>query len=288
MTSKAVSGERLHDRVTRTLACAVLSGELPEGYVTSELALCGRLDVSRTILRESIKVLVSKGLLEVRPRVGVTVRNRSEWYLFDPDVLAWQSEQFVDGQFIRTLCEVRLIVETSAAALAATRATRDQRDRIAKCFQSMEAKVANKQAYDDADIAFHGAIFEACHNDLLRQLSTTIRQALQLQDRSGSESRSDVQESLELHRHLARTIVQGDATLARNAMESIIFHAARSFYRMHETNGAKDWDLFGFGDYATLSEIRTMLKKVIAVLDHTQAGGDARNSGSADLERSAG
>ena len=73
-------------------------------------------------------MLISKGLVEVRPKVGVRIRPRGDWNLFDPDVLAWQSEVVVDEEFVRTLCEVRLIVETSAAALAATRAIPEERD----------------------------------------------------------------------------------------------------------------------------------------------------------------
>src|ERR1051326_8758823 len=103
----------LHEQITSKLGIAILSGELKEGDVSSEGALRRNLGVSRTILRESLKVLVSKGLLRLRPKVGVSVRPRRDWNLFDPDVLAWQAETVVDKEFIRTLCEVRLIVERS-------------------------------------------------------------------------------------------------------------------------------------------------------------------------------
>jgi len=64
----------LHDQVTKRLGLAILTGELREGEISSELGLCKRLGVSRTVLRESTKVLISKGLVEVRPKVGVRIR----------------------------------------------------------------------------------------------------------------------------------------------------------------------------------------------------------------------
>src|SRR5690349_20674915 len=191
----------LHEQITTKLGIAILSGELKEGDASSETALCRSLGVSRTILRESLKVLVSKGLVTLRPKVGVSIRPRREWNLLDPDVLAWQAETVVDNEFIRTLCEVRLIVETAGAALAAVRGTPEEKATISSCFRVMESNLDTKEAYDEADIAFHGAIFDACHNELLRQLGNTIRSALRLQERSGSEA--GLPQSFTLHQEVA-------------------------------------------------------------------------------------
>lgn len=258
--------ENLHDQITRKLGLAILSGELKDGDVSSEQSLCQSLGVSRTVLRESIKVLVSKGLLTVRPKVGVSIRPRKDWNLFDPDVLAWQSELVVDEEFLRALCEVRLIVEPAGAALAAVRATPEERALISSCFRSMELNINNKPEYDEADIAFHGAIFDACHNALLRQLGKTIRAALALQDRSGGES--GVDESLALHREVAVAVCEGNETAARVAMENVIFHAARLVYRGDERLSSTD--LSGIAD---LTGARSLLKQVLHVLER-HAGGE--------------
>jgi DNA-binding FadR family transcriptional regulator len=155
---RPVKRASLHEQITAKLGIAILSGELKEGDVSSETALRRSLGVSRTILRESLKVLVSKGLLTLRPKVGVRIRSRRDWNLFDPDVLAWQAETVVDREFIRTLCEVRLIVETAGAALAAVRGSPEEKAAISSCFARMESNFSSKPAYDEADIAFHGAI----------------------------------------------------------------------------------------------------------------------------------
>jgi DNA-binding FadR family transcriptional regulator len=260
----------LHDQVTKKLGLAILSGELREGEISSELALCKRLGVSRTILRESTKVLISKGLVEVRPKVGVRIRSRGDWNLFDPDVLAWQSEVVVDEEFVRTLCEVRLIVETSAAALAAQRATPEERALIAECYRNMELLMNNKAAHDEADVTYHGAIFDACHNELLKQLGKTIRAALRRQDRSGSPS--ELGKSMELHKDMTLAICKGDAKAAGIAMENIIFHAARADYRMAnpEISSGRDTRTDAAQSLsAELSTARDLLKQLLNVLDQT-------------------
>ncbi len=271
----------MHSQITRKLGLEVLSGELPDGAVTSELALCRRLHVSRTILRESIKVLVSKGLLEVRPKVGVRVRPRQNWNLFDPDVLAWQSEGIVDEQFVRALCEVRLIVETAAAVQAATRATSEERALIGECGRKMELNVGGKAAHPNVDIAFHGAIFVACHNELLKQIGETIRAALRLQDRSGSESEAEIYESMVLHKDVADAIFQGNAAVARTSMRNVILHVGRRFYRLFHPNSPDEWDFLSYADHATLAELRTtrhLLNEVLealnqrAALSHSEPG----------------
>src|SRR5205814_6667461 len=100
--------------------------------------------VSRTILREAVKVLAAKGLIEVRPRTGIRVRPRDEWNLVDPDLLGWLCEAGVDDLFIRDLCEVRAIVEPAAAELAAARATAEEIVELLHWFDLIDANTANE------------------------------------------------------------------------------------------------------------------------------------------------
>jgi DNA-binding FadR family transcriptional regulator len=183
--------------------------------------------------------LASKGLVELRPKVGVRVRPRKDWHLLDPDLLAWQSEAGVDEQFIRNLCEVRLIVETAAAGFAAVRATPEERDRLQRRYSEMESNVRDKAAYDRADIKFHEAIFSACHNELLQQMSVTISTALRAQNRSGSDD--DLESSLARHKQVAKTICQGDQAVARAAMENLILYTAETFYQVFHPGSAEGW-----------------------------------------------
>jgi DNA-binding transcriptional regulator YhcF (GntR family) len=80
--------ERLHDQMIRQIALGIMRGDIGQGELSTEGDLCRHFQVSRTILREAVKVLAAKGLIELRPKTGMHVRPRSEWNLVDPDLLA--------------------------------------------------------------------------------------------------------------------------------------------------------------------------------------------------------
>ena len=85
---RPASGGRIHDFVVRTMGAWILGGRYKPGDVLPrEDDLTESLGVSRTSLREAVKVLCAKGLLETRPRVGVRVQEREHWRLLDPDRL---------------------------------------------------------------------------------------------------------------------------------------------------------------------------------------------------------
>src|SRR5205807_5112955 len=123
--------------------------------------LCRHFHVSRTILREAVKVLAAKGLIEVRPKTGIRVRPRDEWNLVDPHLLGWLCEAGVDDLFIRDLCEVRAIVEPAAAELAASRASDEEIGQVLHWYRLIETNTDNEAARLEADRNFHGTIFTA-------------------------------------------------------------------------------------------------------------------------------
>jgi DNA-binding FadR family transcriptional regulator len=223
--------DRLHDQITRLLALEILRGNLrPDDRETlSELELSRRLKVSRTVLRESVKVLAAKGLVDVRPKVGIRIRARAEWNLVDPDLLAWRQEVGVDSGFIRNLSEVRLVAETAAAELAAIRATDEDLANIRQAYQRMAAGSKSKAAYAAADIEFHSALFAACHNDLLQQMSSTIRNALRGTHRFAAHLSPDI--GLPLHKAVADAIIDRDGPGARASMEKLVIESARTLHR---------------------------------------------------------
>ena len=131
--------------------------------------------VSRTALREAIKVLMSKGLVEARPRFGTRVRSREAWQLLDPDVLAWQREGPLRASFLRNLAEVRSVIEPAAAAMAALRATAADITAISLAYDDMATAVTgstvNIGRFVAADRRFHAAILRTSGNDLLEQMA---------------------------------------------------------------------------------------------------------------------
>src|SRR5207245_2619975 len=180
--------QRLHGRIVHAIGRRILSGDLRPGDL---LPAEPDLGASRTVVREAVKVLAAKGLVESRPKTGTRVRPRDAWNLLDPDVLAWQQDGAVNDALLRKLTEVRRIIEPAAAELAAARA--DARDVAAleTAFQQMEETAqaragADFEAFVQADMKFHLAILQACRNDLLEQMSRVVYSALLVSFRATS------------------------------------------------------------------------------------------------------
>jgi GntR family galactonate operon transcriptional repressor len=222
--ARIAAPERLHERVTRTLALRVLIAERASEQATfpNEAELCRQLGVSRSILREAIKVLAAKGMLEVRPRWGTRAKPRSEWNLLDPDVLAWQAQLRPDPRVLRDICEVRLAIEPIASGYAALRATPEEIAEIEKRLEEKEAAGKEPEAVIDADLRFHAAVVAASHNPLLQQLSAATRQPFRAALAYTSRLPAVETVSLGAHRALAEAIKRRDPLKARAAADEIV------------------------------------------------------------------
>jgi len=216
----------LHDRVTRELALSAMQAEQHSERTSypNEAQLCQQLGVSRTVLRESMKVLVDKGLIEIRPRTGTRVRPRSEWHLLDPDILAWQAELKPDARFLRDLCEVRLAIEPTAAGFAAVRATAEELDTIARCLSERQAlgKTPKLDQVIDVDLHFYHLVVAAGHNPLLNNLSLTIREPFRTMLLYTSRFPANLALEAEAQRRILDTLRRKDPTAARKAAEHAV------------------------------------------------------------------
>jgi DNA-binding FadR family transcriptional regulator len=243
--SVTYSRRGLHGDVVDALGKKIVQGELSPGEVIDLDALERQLDVSRTVLREAIRVLGAKGLVDARPKHGTFVRERRYWSLLDPDVMGWQSRRDVDAGLLMDLEEVRRIVEPQAARLAAQR--RGQAD-LAAMHEALEMLFSattetgdSTSEYVDADVAFHHAILVATRNEILLQLTTALEHALRLRDALVYQSMAhpDHARAIGAHRAVLEAIEAGDddraeaqarALLAgsRSDLESALRDAGRS------------------------------------------------------------
>jgi GntR family transcriptional regulator, galactonate operon transcriptional repressor len=199
------------------------NGPGPGATLPDETALSERFGVSRTVVREAIKVLASKGLVETRPKVGTQVRLRRYWNLLDSDVLAWRYEVGPDEGFLEDISEVREIIEPQGAALAAERATTDEvAEILAWCHRMEDTAAEDGDDYIDADMAFHTAILLASHNDLLAQLSDTITMALRLSRRLTVSVRGSSLAAMPPHRAVAHAIRDREPRTAESAMRELL------------------------------------------------------------------
>src|SRR4051812_411941 len=122
----STTGRGLHGRVLDTLGPAITAGEYPPGSVLRTDELAQSFEVSRSVMREAVRVLESMHLVESRRRVGVTVRPRSEWNVYDPQVIRWRLAGADRPHQLRSLTVLRSAVEPVAAGLAAKNATAEQ------------------------------------------------------------------------------------------------------------------------------------------------------------------
>lgn len=219
------SGRSLHGQVVHELGRRIGCGRYPEGTVLpNEEVLALELDVSRTALREATKVLVAKGLLDVKPRVGMRVRPRSTWNLLDPDVLAWRSVLGPEPDFLLELAEVREALEPGAAALAARKRTPAQLRLVQASFARMAA-ARTEAEWVAADLDFHRAILAATGNAMLNTLGAVIAVALEgiLVRNAERAGRFDL--SLPEHEAITRAIERQDEAGAHEAMRTMLADA---------------------------------------------------------------
>lgn len=169
----------LSDRVAGEIGRRIVSGQYQPGdTLPTEPKLQEEFKVSRTAVREAIRLLSAKGLTVSRPKIGTKVRPRVDWNMLDPDVLRWQIDPFPTDEFIHSLFEMREIIEPAAAARAAERATPDEVEALGQAFEGIRNRDRGSADQIKADLAFHMIVLEASHNPLLRSAGSMIESGL--------------------------------------------------------------------------------------------------------------
>ena len=223
----------LHRIVVRSLGLRIVRGELGAGTtLPTEADLSVQLGVSRTVVREAIKVLAAKGLVESRPKTGTRSLGRAHWRLVDPEVLAWQVEVGPDPAFLADLVEIRDFIEPRAAEAAAERATPGERAGLLQLQAELEAEVADLAELVRLDLAIHAAILRAAHNGLLAQVTGAVIAALGAGPVSVFRSSGDRAAVNSAHRCVVEAIGRADPAEARRSMEALIASAAHGVGRV--------------------------------------------------------
>lgn len=212
-------------RVVNDLGLSIVSGRQRQGsLLPRDMQLLDRYGVSRTVLREAIKTLSAKGLLQAKARIGTRVRDRAHWNLFDPDVLVWHAKTGFAPEFLAHLGEMRLALEPEAAALAAVRRTDEQLAAIRGWIAKMEGPHDRDDDFVQADLGLHLAIADAADNPFFLSISTLIEVALvaMLTVSSPVEDPKRLVASVEEHRRIVDAIAGRDPDAARRAMRIVV------------------------------------------------------------------
>jgi GntR family transcriptional regulator, galactonate operon transcriptional repressor len=216
----------LHGQVVDELGRGIVAGDLSDNGVLDLAALEQSLQVSRTVVREALKVLGAKGLVDARPKRGTFIRPRSEWNLFDRDILRWTFDSRIDPALIDQLAEVRSIIEPAAVRLAAVR--RDEDD-----LATLRAALADMQAADDpeqitaADVAFHRALIRSAHNELLLPIQEVVLVGLRARDLAvhrvqGRQPDLLPPEAATAHQDVLEAVEKQDPNSAESAMRQLL------------------------------------------------------------------
>jgi DNA-binding FadR family transcriptional regulator len=215
----------LHQRIAQDLGERITAGNpVPGKVLPTEAALCASLAVSRSALREGFRLLAGKGLIASKRKVGTVVRPRTEWNMFDADVLAWHLAAAPTDSFVTDLFELRRIIEPWAAALAAQRAEAPTIARIGLAYEDM-VRFQGQKADDllEADLRFHETILEATGNAFLISFGALIESALRASFQlSWSGSAHTPEYSLRRHRRVWETIRERKAHEAFALMSELL------------------------------------------------------------------
>jgi DNA-binding FadR family transcriptional regulator len=220
-----------HDLVANAIGRAILEGEYPVGAtLPGDTEMMERFGVSRTALREAMKTLAAKGLIESKTKVGTRVLGEKRWNMFDPDVLTWRMQLGVDLDFLARLFEIRQALEPLAAAAAARYRTDEDLEALTRALDEMSSLPTTTQAFTAADLAFHRAILDAAASPFLRSIGSVIEAALAISFTisSPADIPERVRNSCRQHRAVLDAIALKNPQAAADAMAVVILQGAQS------------------------------------------------------------
>ncbi|MFH9989740.1 FadR/GntR family transcriptional regulator [Streptomyces luteogriseus] len=219
----SATGRGLHGRVLDTLGPEITAGEYPPGSVLRTDELAQRFDVSRSVMREAVRVLESMYLVESRRRVGVTVRPKSEWNVYDPQVIRWRLAGADRPGQLRSLTVLRSAVEPVAAGLAARHATAEQCAELTECALGMVAHSRGHKlkGYLLHDVAFHRVVLVASGNEMFARLGDVVAEVLTGRTQHDVMFEDPDPAAVTLHVQVAEAIREGDSARAEELTREI-------------------------------------------------------------------
>lgn len=233
--SKSTTGPAsfVRERVLGVLGRRILSGHYKQNVVLpTEAQLCEEFGVSRTAMREAIKMLAAKGMIVSRQRAGTRVQEASNWNRLDSDVLEWMNGIDFDPDFVRGLIEARQAIEPAAARLAAMRATAKDLALIEEAYEAMcAAPTTDLAACAEADVAFHASILRASHNPIFAGLVSLIGQSLANSFRLTTSVSQSYVTTLDAHGDVLEAIRLRQPEIASERMRALIEIASSDLLR---------------------------------------------------------
>lgn len=229
--SKA-SRPRVMPDVVAALARDILAGHYAEGtLLPREPDLGAAYGVSRTVIREALKVMAAKGFVTSRPRIGTTVSPRDNWNIIDPQVIEWHGPDALDASLLDAIFETRRAIEPLVAEMAAIRATLQEIADLDSAWRGMATADSDIDAFARADILFHRILFASSHNPVFRQIGNLIDAALRSVISVTSVHSPDHRAAaIRVHHEVVEALRLRDPAAARKASNAVLDLAERDMH----------------------------------------------------------
>ncbi|MEU0004665.1 FadR/GntR family transcriptional regulator [Streptomyces sp. NPDC006314] len=217
-------GRGLHGQLVQQLGQMIVSGDLGADRPLVPEEIGQRFEVSRTVVRESLRVLEAKGLVSARPNVGTRVRPVSDWNLLDPDIIEWRAFGPQRDDQRRELSELRWTIEPLAARLAAGHGREEVQQRLCDMVEIMSHAMAQGDAltYSRADNEFHAMLIQIAGNRMLEHLFGIVSAALQVSGGPVTACDRPNEASLAQHARIVDALGTGDGAAAETAMRQLL------------------------------------------------------------------
>jgi DNA-binding FadR family transcriptional regulator len=230
----------LHARVLDELGLSICAGDPRSGSVLRIEELEERHGVSRSVVREAIRVLASMGMVASRRRVGVQILPATEWNLYDPQVIRWRLASPGRIAQLRSLTELRTAIEPEAARLAAVRAPLASASELMGLAGKLWAagQSDDDEAFLTLDIEFHRLVLASSGNEMFAKLNALVAEVLTGRTQYGLMPSHPHNEALQLHVNVASAIQRGNPPEAHEAMLRIMQRASDemgSLWEGHQT-----------------------------------------------------
>ena len=218
------SSPAMHERVLEAVGIAIASAELPPGSRLTLEGLQQEYGISRTVARDTMKVLESMNLVYSRRRVGIVVQERSMWNVFDPKLVRWRLASDRREIQYSSLTELRIAVEPIAAAGAARRASASERADLVSLAAELRrlGEAGDLQAFLAVDIKFHQLLLRSCGNEMFMALEGMVAEVLTSRTKQGLMPFKPRNEALQAHEDVAAAVAGGDTVVAERAMHHIL------------------------------------------------------------------
>lgn len=221
--------ERLSDQVAAQLQELIASGRVRAGEkLPSERELCELLGVSRTVVREAVRALASKRLVEVRPGGGAVVRAPDAALVSELMTLMLRGDSAATFGHVH---EVRRLLEVEVAGLAAERRDEVDLGALEACLAAMREHAGDPPRWAAADVAFHAALADATHNPLYGVLLASIAELLMEVRLTGARLPETPELAYRHHHQIVERVRAGDRPGARAAMQDHLRESETTFQR---------------------------------------------------------